>query len=241
MRYLDAGQVQTEAASSPQEEVEAFLADVNYDFEALEHTPGVAQSWIRDSRILRSNSARIMAREVLDQVLRDAALLPLATLRAAMGEGDPDPVALARGLDRPLPLVLRRLAVLPELNAGLVVCDRSGSLLFRKPAPGFVIPRYGAACALWPLFAVLSQPGRIELSPLVQLGRGRAGFACFAVSEVVGTPSYNAAPLVQGTMLLVPRKEVSDGSGREVGSSCRVCPRAGCPGRREPSVLSDDA
>jgi predicted transcriptional regulator len=24
-----------------------------------------------------------------------------------------------------------------------------------------------------------------------------------------------------------------------VGSNCRVCPKSGCPGRREPSILSE--
>ena len=63
-----------------------------------------------------------------------------------------------------------------------------------------------------------------------------------AVAEPVGNPVYNAVPLVQATMLVLPRS-ASDGEAaravQRVGSTCRVCPRDGCPGRREPSILSE--
>lgn len=237
--YLDAGQGETEAANSPQEEVEAFLGDLKYDFSRFEADPGLVEPVIAATELLRSDGARQIARGVMKQVLHDAGKLPLMRLRALMGEGDPDPVALARETDLPMSLILRRLAALPELEAGLVVCDRSGSLLFRKPAPGFVIPRFGAACVLWPLFAVLTQPGRIEMSPVVQLGRGRASFACFAVADVVGSAGYNAAPLLQATMLVLPRPALKEGLGRDVGSTCRLCPHPACAARREPSILSE--
>jgi predicted transcriptional regulator len=237
--YLDAGQGEQDSATSPQEEVEAFLADLDYDFSRFEADPDAVPEAISSASSLRSDGAREIATEVMAQVLQDIAALPMADLLGVLGDSDPDPVALSRDLSVPVSLVLRRLAAFPDLGAGLVVCDRSGSLLLRKPAAGFVIPRFGAACALWPLFAVLTQPGRVEMSPIVQLGRGRASFACFAVAEVVGVAQYNAAPLVHATMLLLPRPELEIGRGREVGSSCRVCPRATCPARREPSILSE--
>jgi predicted transcriptional regulator len=237
--YLDAGQGQTETASSPQEEVEAFLAEMEYDFTPFETHPGSLKTVIETATSLRSGAAREIAREVMDQVLEDIARLPMVRLRKVVGDADPDPVALARGLDLPVSLVLRRLASMPELQAGLVVSDRAGSLIFRKPAAGFVIPRFGAACALWPLFSVLTEPGRVDRSMIVQLGRGRATFACFAIADVVGTAEYNAAPLLRSTMLVLPRQDADTTDAQEVGSNCRVCPRASCAARREPSILSE--
>ena len=102
-----------------------------------------------------------------------------------------------------------------------------------------VIPRFGAACTLWPLFSALSQPGQVLQTPLVQLGRGRAAFQCFAVAEVVGELGYNAPPLVEASMLLVPSATQDETQALEVGSTCGVCPKQKCPGRREPSILAD--
>ncbi|XDA99496.1 short-chain fatty acyl-CoA regulator family protein [Sulfitobacter sp. LCG007] len=237
--YLDAGRGDEEAASSPQEELEAFLAENDYAFAALEEGEADIVAIVEAAGSLRSDAARQLARSVLERMAADAAAVPREALRAAIGEAEPDPVALALRFGAPVVTILRRLAGLAELNAGLVVCDRSGSLLLRKLARGFVIPRYGSACPLWPVFSVLGDPGRVALTPLVQLGRGRASFACYAAAETVGPPAYNMPPLVQGTMLLLPRPELEEGSGMEVGSNCRVCPRPSCPGRREPSILSD--
>lgn len=239
VEYLDDGQGVEDAGSSPQDELEAFLNDHNYAFGALEQCAETPEGVITAAPGLRSNAARHMARAILDRVVEDARQAPIGKVQAAVNEKGPDPVALARMLQVPVALVLRRLASLPGLDAGLVVCDRAGSLLFRKPAAGFVIPRFGQACALWPLFAALVQPGQVIRTALVQLGRGRAGFDCFAVAEVVGRPVYNEAPLVQASMLVLPNAGAQEPDVTEVGVSCSVCPREPCPGRREPSILSD--
>lgn len=239
VEYLDDGQGVEDAGTSPQDELEAFLNDHAYTFGALERGAETPDSMVAAAPSLRSNAARHMARGILDRVVADAAEAPLDRVQAAVAEQGPDPVTLARMLQVPVAMVLRRLASLPGIEAGLVVCDRAGSLLFRKPVAGFVIPRFGQACALWPLFAALGQPGQVIRTPLVQLGRGRAGFDCFAVAEVVGRPVYNAAPLVQASMLVLPNTGVNDAEAVEVGASCSVCPRDHCPGRREPSILSN--
>ena len=236
--YLDAGQGVEDAGASPQDELEAFLNDHAFTFEALETGTAGPEEIVAESAALRSNAARHMARGILERVADDAARAPQAAVEQAVRDLGPDPVALARQLDVPVALVMRRLAGLPALEAGLVVCDRAGSLLFRKPAAGFVIPRFGPACALWPLFSVLGQPGQVVRTSLVQLGRGRAAFDCFAVAEVVGQPVYNQAPLVQASMLVLPNPAADDAGAADVGASCSVCPRAACPGRREPSILS---
>ncbi len=246
--YLDDDQGGSDAASSPQEEVEAFLSANDYSFPELEAGEASIDDMIdaagdgKDGGPLRSVAARHIARGVLDRLVRDAAQVPMARLCDALGGAPPDPAALSRSFDAPVPMILRRLASVPGLAAGLVVCDRSGSLIFRRPLPGFDIPRFGACCPLWPLFAVLGHPGQVMHDRVAQLGRGQAEFDTYAASGTVGNPVYNAAPLVQATMLILPRpaaEGAAAGDVLRVGSTCRVCPRDGCPGRREPSILSE--
>lgn len=238
VEYLDANQGVEDAAASPQDEVEAFLNDHDYVFDDLEKGLTDPDAIISAAPSLKSNGARYMASGILERIVQDAQKVSAPAFDAALEAHGADPVLIARALNAPISLVLRRMALRPALDAGLVVCDRAGSFLFRKPSAGFVIPRFGSACALWPLYAALSQPGQVIHTPLVQLGRGRARFDCYAVSEVVGHPVYNQAPLVQAAMLVVPDTSIEDQGATEVGATCSVCPREICPGRREPSILS---
>ena len=70
----------------------------------------------------------------------------------------PDPALLAARFGADVLEGFRRIALRSQSQAGLVICDASGTLTFRKPVPGFALPRFGAACPLWPLFAVLARP-----------------------------------------------------------------------------------
>jgi XRE family transcriptional regulator, fatty acid utilization regulator len=149
--------------------------------------------------------------------------------------------------------VMRRLASLPALadrahpQIGLVSCDASGTLLLRRPLDGFAMPRFGAACPRWPLFAALSRP----MTPIRQTLRhsGRRGrlFRAYAIAQPVGQPDYNAEPVFTAHMMILPLSR--DGSApdtrqgaetaREVGVTCRICPATDCAERREPSILTD--
>ncbi len=71
---------------------------------------------------------------------------------------------------------MRRLAVLPSLGLGLVICDGSGTLTFRKSAPGFPLPRFGAACPLWPLYAALGRPQQPVEATVEVAGQDRRPF-----------------------------------------------------------------
>ena len=238
--YFDSAQRQEDAAAGPQEEVDGFLEAHDYRFSGLEAGKDTIDGLIAASDMLRSRAARQLTRAVLEQVLADSARLPMKDLEKAVAEIGPDPVALSRTLDVPVSLCLRRLAGLPDVKAALVICDRSGSILFRKSAGALVIPRFGSACALWPLFSALTQPGQVLRLSVVQLGRGRARFDCFAVADIVGPPVYNTAPLLNATMLMLPASGPTDAPALEVGSSCRVCPRSRCPARHVPSLLSEE-
>lgn len=238
--YLDAETDAADAASSPQEEVEAFLSEHDFSFGSLE-TGSTSEATIAEiiegAEMLRSHAAKYIARGVLQQWARDAAVLSLRDLRKEIETAGTDPLTLARNLHKPVVVVLRRMAALPELGAGLVVCDRSGTVIFRKSVEGFTVPRHGACCPLWPLFGALAQAGVVVTETVMQLGRAQAQFECFATSEMQSAPSYNAPPLVQAVMVLLPAP-AGAAQGRSMGSTCRVCPQEGCSARREPSILS---
>jgi len=73
-------------------------------------------------------------------------------------------------------------------------------------------------------------------------GRGGALFDCLAAAEITGPTALNAAPLLEATMLIVPIASDEDDRAEaavEMGASCRICSRQACPGRREPSILSE--
>ncbi|MFK7745107.1 MAG: short-chain fatty acyl-CoA regulator family protein [Roseobacter sp.] len=237
--YFEAGRIEEGAGNSPQDELDAFLSQNNYHFAGIEAGVDNIDGVISQAPALRSTGAQNLARSVLQRVSEDAQIVPPQALSLALKTHGPDPIALSKALKAPVATCLRSLAALPDLESGLVVCDRAGSILFRKPIGQMVIPRFGAACALWPLFSALGQPGQVVQAPMVQLGRGRARFMCFAVAEVVGELSYNTPPLVEATMLLLPQPALDDVSVLEVGSTCGVCPKQRCPGRREPSILAD--
>jgi hypothetical protein len=238
--YLEADPETTPAASSPQEEVEAFLETHRFRFATLEaagHDDSAIDALAQAAPELQSAAARHIARNVLHQVALDADALPITQLAAAVQEHGPDPMLLAQHCRQPIGRVLRRMAAMPELRAGLLVCDRSGTVIFRKSVDGFSVPRFGACCPLWPLFSVLGHPGLVVRDRLEQLGRGHSEFDCIATSEVQSAPGYNMQPLVQSVMLILPAQGPA-AQKLDVGSTCRVCPREHCPARREPSILN---
>lgn len=240
--FLDAETGEAAVSSTPQEEVEAFLTAHEFNFAELEAGNVQPAALIEGATELASNASRYIAQDVLEQVISDSKRVSMDDLVAALPDHGPDPVALAHQFDAPVVTIMRRLASAPGLGLGLVVADRSGALLFRKGAAGFTIPRYGAACPLWPLFQVMGQPGHVLRQRMQVPGRTEAVFDCFATAEATGPVTVNTPPLTQATMLIVPVPSPDQRSGEdpiEMGASCRICPRRGCNGRREPSILSE--
>lgn len=238
--YFDAGTDRPEAAGSPQEEAEEFLGRHGFSFETLENAAdpdAEINRLLDDASPELSGAARYIANGTLHQMAQDAAALSLQSLQGVLDQIGPDPLLLSRRLDAPVALILRRMAALPELGAGIVVCDRSGTVIFRKSVEGFTVPRHGACCPLWPLFAALGNPGALLRETIHQLGRAQARFTAYATLENAATAAYNATPLAQVVMLLLP-VPAGGGESRAVGSTCRVCPQEICGARREPSILS---
>lgn len=182
---------------------------------------------------------------------RDVEVMPLETFTQAVG-GGADPVQLADQFGVEVSAVLRRIASLPlgqgQEPVGLVACDGSGTVTFRKPVDGFLVPRFGAACPLWPLYQAMLRPQVPIRAVVEQAGRDTPRFLVYAVAEMRRPAGFDAVQIVEVTMLMVPESRAILGSvdmgqeaGQPIGSSCRICPRPGCAARREASILASDA
>lgn len=237
--YLDEAGDAGASLTSPQEEVEMFLAANGFHFPELEEGRAGIAGMIEAAEQLTSAAAREMAELALRQYRADAVKMPMRAFVQSVKMAGVDPARLAESFRVPLTAVFRRLAVLPadvlEDPVGLIICDASGTLIFRKAIPGFPVPRFSAACPKWPLFQALTRPLVPIRQVVEQPGQDVQVFDCFAISEPVGRVTFESAPLFHAYMLVHP---AAGGEGaQKVGSTCRVCPREDCHGRREPSIL----
>lgn len=239
--YLDTSQEAETGLSSPQEEVEAWLARTAYHLAPLERAhPPAPETLIADVPEVASGAARQLALAHIRRYRADAMALPLDRFVAAIEAVGPDPAAVAQRLGTGLGPVFRRFATLPEgvgPPVGLVACDASGTLSFRRPAPGFALPRHGAACPLWPLYEVLVHP-MAPIRALVEMaGRVPQRFTIYAYSEPSFPGGFDGPRVVEALMLILPPPEVHADVLKPIGPSCRICPRPDCAARREPSIL----
>lgn len=229
--YLDASGTPEEATSlSPQEEVEAWLQDRGWHLEGADGM--VAPS-------LATIVARALAQDWIATLASDAATIPLDKLAQAEARLGPDPLRLAAEFNTHPLQVMRRLALRPGSRLGLVICDGSGTLTFRKPAEGFAIPRFGAACPLWPLYTALGRPAQPVEAVVVSAGHVSRRFRIRAWCSPSHPAGFNGPELRTAAMLIQPLAAHDPGEGLPVGPTCRICPARSCPARREPSILTD--
>ncbi len=226
--YLTAGEGTARDAVSPQEEVEAWLAA--RDFRVTGDEEGEAEGL--------SDRGRGALDLYLAEVRADRAAMPEDRLVAALAQVR-DPLALARSLGQPAGRVMRAIARLSAAAVGgpvgLVECDGSGAVLFRRPVPGFEMPRYGAPCSLWPLYQVLLMPQAPRRDVLRQFGADSRPVETWCAADIDHPEGYGGPLVARITMLILP--EPGEDSAPTVGSTCRLCPRDPCAARREAAIL----
>lgn len=241
--YLEADETSPLETGAPQEEVDTVLDRAGHMIEELEQGDGVEPALSRLGQDLSKAAVELLG-TWLERYAEDASALPMDRLRPAIETHGPDPAALSLVLGADPARVMRRLAAMPlevlPTPVGLAICDSSGVLIYRKPLPEFPMPRFGAACPLWPLYRALSRPHVILSGPVIQAGRGGGALWADALATPLGGPAVNTDPLYQAQMMVrffQPGAELS-AAPAPVGVACRVCPREACEGRREPSILS---
>lgn len=239
--FMDTTEAAETGLSSPQEEVEAWLSQTDYHIAALERShPAAPEALIAGVPDLATGAARVLALEHIARYRADALALPLEPFQHAVAEFGADPAALATRFGMPPPAILRRLVTLPKgvgPALGLVICDGSGAVTFRRPIADFALPRHGAACPLWPLYEVLARPGNLIRVPVEMAGRVPQRFVLHAFAETRHPGGYDGPQVISAMMLIQPALTPRTGAERLVGPACRICPRVACVARREPSIL----
>lgn len=220
VKYLDSGgQIEAEGTASPQEEVEAWAEAAEWDLVDLPLSQNL------------SPTARQMAHRLQEDVRADTLAIPDPAFSLALAEFGHDALALAARFSTSPLTAFRRIAF--GAGAGLVVCDASGTLTLRKRIAGFSLPRFGAACPLWPLFSALARP-MVPIEQGVETPNGDR-FLIRAFCQPHYPEGFAGPELRQAMMLILPP---ADGPVRAIGATCRICPRNDCPARREPAILS---
>lgn len=247
VNYLDAGKNDETGLAAPQEEVEYWLASKGFHLPELETGVAVADDLVVGQTELSSEASRQLARQWIARFQADTVALPKGAFLAALEEIGAVPDLLADRFQAPFDQVLRRLALLsPDAMAkagipapGLVICDNSGTHLFRRGVEGFALPRFGGACPLWPLYQALQRPHVRLRMPVVTAGRLGRRFVTYAYASVHAQMGFGMPNVLHGTMLILPTDSApTEGAGQlVVGASCRTCPQLDCDARREPSIL----
>lgn len=237
VRYLDAADDAISASLTPTEEFERALETADF------HVDGAGEGTATDLFPDLSPAAAVQADAFLTRARADAKAMPIAEITPLLAQPDPDPTRIAQRFGVSLSAVLRRWALLPpsddRAEAGLVICDMSGAILFRKPLPGFPLPRFGSVCPLWPLFQALAKPMQ-PIRQVIELGeRAPDRFLAYAVADPITPAGFEAPAVFQSVMLLLPDGGFTPPAGgkQPVGTTCRICTRAECAARRETSVL----
>jgi transcriptional regulator with XRE-family HTH domain len=239
--YLDGSEQEADTgAASPQEELEAWLATHGWHFAALEVGGAGPRALAQEIAQLASGAARDLAGDWVRQAVADAQALPMVAFEAAVTV-EADPWVLARQFGCDVLRVFRRLAFRPGAVEGLVLCDGAGALVMRKPIDGFALPRHGAACPLWPLYAAMSRPMRPVAAVVEVPGFSKVQFRVRAFCAVEYPTGFGGPEVRDAAMLIAPHAAVGAEPALPVGTSCRICPRPECPARRERSIVAEIA
>ncbi len=244
--YLETEGEAASETGTPQEELDHVLEGAGHHVAALETADGDVAAVGDEIGGGLSAAARSLLADWLTRYAADARALPQDDMARAVAELGADSALLAQRFEMDPARIMRRLAALPpdvlSEPVGLAICDASGVLTYRKPLPDFPMPRFGAACPLWPLYRALSRPFVLmsaAVRPLVQVGRDTTVLRSETWAAPRGSLAVNRDPLFEAHMIVRPEKRGREtDEAQEVGVACRICPREACEGRREPSILS---
>jgi len=222
---------------------EALLDQNHFFLDALEDESATIAEII-DKLDLNESEAKI-ARKSFINYQRMARKFPIPSFLPMARELSFDPLRLAHALSSDVPSICFRLAHLPVAqntpNFGLLQCDGAGAVLYRKQLQTFALPRFGGACALWPVYRSLSIPLQ-PITAYLDMPTGERLFA-FSYSYPTETAQIGMPARTESLMLFTPDYRLFQSPNHAglpqlpVGVQCAVCPRKDCSARRSPYLL----
>ena len=201
---------------------------------------------------LAGEPARQRARRVAAAYVASAALLPYAAFREAADKWRYDIDQLAARFAVSFEQVCHRLTTLRSPGAegipfALLRVDAAGFVTKRLPLPGLLLPRHGAACPLWAVYAAFQSPGAM----VRQLVSFPAGERFFFLARTVekARPAYPMPRRMMSLMLACEALHAdrtvyaggldlsSHAPAIPVGSNCRLCTRRECAYRQDEPII----
>lgn len=186
----------------------------------------------------------------LHRYVNVVAKMPFDTFLDTAMERNFDPIVISHELNIPIEDVFFRLAHLPNIykdkqqpQFGLIECDGSGGVLFRKPLQMLSLPRKSSACPLWPLYRAISQPMQ-PIRTFIEPPTGES-FLTYSYAYRSEAGNFYLPGTVKSAMiftpdfpLFTPAQDRRSIPSLQVGTNCEVCPREKCNARRSNSILN---
>lgn len=209
---------------------------------ARERLEGTIRETIAAQPQIVTGTARSRAHRALTAYAVSAILMPMeefAPRAAALGY---DVEALAQAFSTEIEAVCHRLTALagPKVpRFGYFQANAAGTIIEMIGLEGLAVPRYAAVCPLWALFRAQQSPEAvIRQRALFPSG---ARFVFLARARHTAPLGFGRPRQYVTDMLVMTETDAAltvyapDSSTyvEEVGPSCRLCPRRGCPHRVE--------
>ncbi|KAB7614703.1 helix-turn-helix domain-containing protein [Amylibacter sp. SFDW26] len=223
---------------------EALLEQHDFYIDDLEKNGTSAQVYMDTLSIPDEEQPETL--KTLERYTEITKMLPIQAFLPIAQKLQFNPIALSQDLNIPLTLILKRLAHMPRADDiprfGIMECDGSGAVIFRKKLPTLSLPRFSGACPLWPIYRSLSQPYQ-PIKAFINTPTGER-FLTYSLAQydepnAIGMPARASAVMAftPDYDMLLTKPQIASQPNLAVGLQCPVCPRDNCAARRSKYLL----
>jgi predicted transcriptional regulator len=224
--------------------IEAVLERLDYYIAELEENSATPVEYVAQLNVPVEDVDEAV--KVFSQYHNLSQVLPIEPFLQAAKSLKYDPVAISQKMNAPMNLVLKRLGHIPRHDDiprfGIMECDGSGAVIYRKQLPTLSLPRFGGACPLWPIYRSFSQPSQ-PIKAFINTPTGER-FLTYSLTQYVdqnniGLPARTTAIMVftPDYEMFMSKPEITLQPNLAVGLQCSVCPRDNCAARRAKYLL----
>ena len=201
---------------------------------------------------LTTETAMQRARGALERYVAAAILFPYETFLASAIELRYDVERLARRFGGSFEQICHRLVSLKCPGAegipfAFMRVDAAGNISKRFSLPNLRLPRYRESCAYWAAFEAFATPDRVVTQRAEMPTGAKFLMAARTVTRPAfgyGIPSARFSVMIACDIVYRDRIVYGDGLGADlpslttlVGTTCRLCPRAGCQQRAQAPIV----